>query len=104
MASYRVEIAKSAAKDLRAIGRKWILRIVATIETLESDPRPPGCKKLVGSDHTNRLRIGAAGKWARRAAAALPGGSVTAGTSTVRSNKSWLLTGHKLPEQEKMIC
>ena len=57
MASYRVEISKSAAKDLRGIDRKWILRIVATIEMLESDARPSGCKKLVGSDHTYRLRI-----------------------------------------------
>ena len=52
MASYRVEFARSAAKDLRGIDRKWIPRIVAAIETLESDPRPVGCKKLVGSDHT----------------------------------------------------
>ena len=58
MASYRVEIARTAAKDLRGIDRKWIPRIVAAIETLESDPRPTGCKKLVGSDHTYRLRIG----------------------------------------------
>jgi len=58
MAFYRVEISKKAAKDLRAIDRKWIPRIVATIETLESDSRPAGCKKLVGSDHTYRLRIG----------------------------------------------
>ena len=58
MASYRVEIARSAAKDLRGIDPKWIPRIVAAIETLESDPRPAGCKKLVGSDHTYRLRIG----------------------------------------------
>ena len=47
MASYHVEIAKSAAKDLRGIDRKWIPRIVATIETLESDARPSGCKKPV---------------------------------------------------------
>jgi len=58
MASYRVEIARTAAKDLRGIDRKWIPRTVAAIETLESDPRPTGCKKLVGSDHTYRLRIG----------------------------------------------
>jgi mRNA interferase RelE/StbE len=58
MASYRVEIARSAAKDLRRIDRKWLPRIVATIETLASDPRPSGCKKLVGSDHNYRLRIG----------------------------------------------
>jgi mRNA interferase RelE/StbE len=58
MASYRVELARSAAKDLRGIDRKWIPRIVEAIETLESDPRPAGCKKLVGSDHTYRVRIG----------------------------------------------
>lgn len=58
MASYRVEITRSAAKDLRGIDRMWIPKIVAAIETLESDPRPAGCEKLVGSDHTYRLRIG----------------------------------------------
>ena len=58
MASYRVEITKSAAKDLRGLDRKWIPRIVATIESLESDARPSGCKKLMGSDHTYRIRIG----------------------------------------------
>ena len=58
MASYRVELARSAAKDLRGIDQKWIPKIVATIEALESDPRPAGCKKLVGSDHTYRVRIG----------------------------------------------
>ncbi len=58
MASYLVEIARSAAKDLRRIDREWIPRIVAAIETLEADPRPAGSKKLVGSDRTYRLRIG----------------------------------------------
>lgn len=58
MASYRVEISRSATKDLRGIDRKWIPRIIEAIEALTSDPRPPGCKKLVGSDHTYRLRVG----------------------------------------------
>jgi len=58
MASYRVELARSAAKDLRGIDRKWIPRIVTAIEALESDPRLAGSKKLVGSDHTYRVRIG----------------------------------------------
>jgi mRNA interferase RelE/StbE len=58
MVSYLVEIARSAAKDLRRIDREWIPRIVAAIETLEADPRPAGSKKLVGSDRTYRLRIG----------------------------------------------
>jgi hypothetical protein len=34
MASYRVDFAKSAAKDLRGIDHKWIPRIVASIEAL----------------------------------------------------------------------
>jgi mRNA interferase RelE/StbE len=58
MAFYRIEIARSAAKDLRGIDRKWIPRMVTTIEGLITDPRPSGCKKLMGSDHTYRLRIG----------------------------------------------
>ena len=58
MASYRVDFAKSAAKDLRGIDHKWIPRIVASIEALELDARPSGCRKLVGSDHTYRIRVG----------------------------------------------
>jgi mRNA interferase RelE/StbE len=58
MASYRIEVSRSAAKDLRGIDRQWIPKILASIEALESDPRPAGCKKLVGSDRTYRIRIG----------------------------------------------
>lgn len=58
MDSYRVEITKSAAKDLRGIDKKWIPKIVAAIESLEAEPRPAGCKKLIGSEHTYRVRIG----------------------------------------------
>jgi mRNA-degrading endonuclease RelE of RelBE toxin-antitoxin system len=52
MASYHVDLAKSAIKDLRGIDRSWIPKIIAKIENLENDPRPSDCKKLVGSDHT----------------------------------------------------
>ena len=58
MDSYRVEVTKSAAKDLRGIDRKWIPKIMAAIESLEAAPRPMGCKKLVGSEHTYRIRVG----------------------------------------------
>mgnify|MGYP000406148117 CR=1 FL=1 len=58
MAFYHVEIARSASKDLRGIDRKWIPRIVEVIEALGLEPRPSGCKKLMGSDHTYRIRIG----------------------------------------------
>lgn len=58
MASYRIEVSKSAAKDLRKIDLQWIPKILTTIESLESEPRPAGYKKLAGSDHTYRIRIG----------------------------------------------
>jgi mRNA interferase RelE/StbE len=58
MASYQVEFAKSAAKDLRSFDRQWIPKILDSIQALESDPWPNGCKKLVGAEHTYRVRIG----------------------------------------------
>ena len=58
MDSLRIEFARSATKDLRVIDRKWIPKIVSEIEGLAADPRPTGCKKLVGSEHTYRIRIG----------------------------------------------
>lgn len=58
MDSWRVELTKSAAKDLRGIDRQWIPRILAVIESLETEPRPVGCRKLVGSEHTYRVRVG----------------------------------------------
>ena len=58
MDSLRIEFARSATKDLREIDRKWIPKIVAEIANLADDPRPAGCKKLVGSEHTYRIRIG----------------------------------------------
>ena len=51
MASYRVEIKKSAAKELDAIaGKKDRQRIVDRILSLASDPRPPGAEKLSGQE------------------------------------------------------
>ena len=58
MDSYRIEFARSATKDLRDIDRQWIPRIFAAIEQLAENPLPIGCKKLVGSEHTYRIRVG----------------------------------------------
>jgi mRNA interferase RelE/StbE len=58
MASWHIEFAKSAAKDLRAIDLQSIPRILAAIEALAGNPRPLGCKKLVGAEHTYRIRVG----------------------------------------------
>ena len=59
MASYRIFIKPSAAKELEAIGtRRDRTRLVAKINSLAIDPRPPGCQKLTGSEKY-RVRQGA---------------------------------------------
>ena len=58
MASYRVEFARSAEKDLRKIAKKEIPRILSAVETLADEPRPSGAKKLTGSKRTYRMRVG----------------------------------------------
>ncbi len=58
MASLRIEFAKSATKDLRGIDRQWIPRILTAIEGLGEEPRPVGCKKLAGAEHSYRIRVG----------------------------------------------
>ena len=58
MASYRVEIKPSAGKELKRLSGQLIERIVARVETLADNPRPPGCKKLKGGDNEWRIRVG----------------------------------------------
>ena len=58
MASYKLRIKKSAAKELEAISRKSDRqRVAKRIAALAEDPRPPGCKKLSGSERY-RVRQG----------------------------------------------
>jgi len=58
MASYRVELTRSAEKDLRRIDRSRVTSLYKAMEGLGDDPRPPGSKKLVGADRTYRIRVG----------------------------------------------
>ena len=59
MASYRLLIKPSAAKEIEASPKKDRLRIIKRIQSLSSDPRPPGCEKLSGHDDKYRVRQGA---------------------------------------------
>ena len=59
MASYRVLIKPSAAKEIEAVDQKRDRqRIVARIRELAEDPRPVGCEKLVGESDRYRVRVG----------------------------------------------
>jgi mRNA interferase RelE/StbE len=57
VASYRLLIKPSAAKELRALPANDRKRVVTKIEGLASDPRPPGTEKLSGAEKY-RLRQG----------------------------------------------
>ena len=49
---------KSAAKELRGLDPTVRARVMLAIATLENDPFPHGVRKLHGTAHTFRLRVG----------------------------------------------
>jgi mRNA interferase RelE/StbE len=59
VASYRILIKKSAAKELEAVaGKKDRSRITRRIMGLAENPRPVGVEKLSGSTEKYRIRQG----------------------------------------------
>lgn len=54
MASYSIEIKRSAAREIEGLPRKDRERVVARIGSLANDPRPPGCEKL---SHDDKYRV-----------------------------------------------
>ena len=57
MASYELVFRKSVAKDLRALPKNQVKRIMQRIGSLADDPRPAGCEKLSGQERY-RVRQG----------------------------------------------
>ena len=55
MASYKIVIKQSVAKDLRPIPNKDVRRILNRIEQLAENPRLPGAEQLTG-DIKYRIR------------------------------------------------
>ena len=58
MASYELRWKRSALKELQKLPKTTVSKLVALAESLVDDPRPTGCKKLAGTDHTYRVRTG----------------------------------------------
>ena len=58
MASYRVQIKRSAVKELESLPLKARRRVARRIQALAAEPRPPKCEKLSGQEKY-RLRQGA---------------------------------------------
>ena len=57
MASYNIEIKKSASKELSKLPKKELKSVINKIKNLSADPRPTGSKKLSG-DEKYRVRVG----------------------------------------------
>ena len=57
MASYSLEIKRSAAKELAALPKQDRVRIITRIQALAHEPRPAGCEKLSGQERY-RVRQG----------------------------------------------
>ena len=56
-ASYRVEVKRSAQKELRTVPKSELVRLLGRLRGLKTDPRPAGCKKMADTDHF-RIRQG----------------------------------------------
>ncbi len=58
MDAYRIEWKTSAARELKRIDRQAVARILRAVEALAADPLPAGVRKLQGTEHTYRIRVG----------------------------------------------
>lgn len=57
MAKYKVLIQPSAQKEIERLPKPVQNKVLKALMTLSENPRPVGCKKLVGTDSW-RVRIG----------------------------------------------
>ena len=55
---YRVQLERIAEKDLARLTSEIHDCVIAAIQVIASSPRPPGCRKLAGSKHDWRIRVG----------------------------------------------
>lgn len=58
MASYNIIWKRSALKELRALPKVSVQRIITTVEQLSNNPLPSGVRKIAGAQHTYCVREG----------------------------------------------
>ena len=56
--SYELRWKRSAAKELKKLPREVARKVLGVVEQLPSAPHPPGSRKVVGTAHTFRIRVG----------------------------------------------
>lgn len=55
---YEVYLERYAERDLKRLMAKDFHRIISHIKSLAQNPRPSGCRKIVGSKSDWRIRVG----------------------------------------------
>jgi mRNA interferase RelE/StbE len=55
---FQIIVERSAKKDLKRIASEVRPKLATAIRALAVDPRPHGCRKLVGSENDWRIRVG----------------------------------------------
>jgi len=58
MASYEIEISRTAERQLGKAAEENQLRVVRAVMVLAGQPRPRGSRKLTGYDDVFRIRVG----------------------------------------------
>jgi mRNA interferase RelE/StbE len=58
MALYKIRWRRGAVKAVKKIDRKFIPKILKAIEDLAENPMPVNHKKMVGTFHSYRIRVG----------------------------------------------
>ena len=56
--AYKIEITRSAARQVRKLERVDQLRVAAAIDALGEQPKPDGCRSLKGVPGAMRIRVG----------------------------------------------
>jgi mRNA interferase RelE/StbE len=55
---YKILLERSVERDLRRLSTEMHERVIAAMQGLARNPRPPGCRKLAGSKSDWRIRVG----------------------------------------------
>jgi mRNA interferase RelE/StbE len=55
---YQILLERSAERDLKRLSADVHDCVIEAIKELAGNPRPPGCRKLVGSRNDWRIRVG----------------------------------------------
>ena len=58
MDSYKIEWKQSAVREVKALPKQVVARILNAVERLPGEHYPSGVRKLVGSEHSYRIRVG----------------------------------------------